>query len=147
MPLYRRLPKVGFNNFKFATRYVSLNVGILERFPEGSEVTPDDIVKAGIVKKLHDGLKLLGEGEPPKNLKVTAHRFSATARQKIEAAGGSCTELNPPLTDEQKAAQKPKKTARAKAGLARRQELVAKVHAEAAPADGESSEGKKSRQS
>jgi len=87
MPLIRRLPKRGFVN-KFAKELATVNVRDLERFPEGTVVTPELLQTAGLVRKLGDGLKVLGDGELKKNLVVQAHRFSATARAKIEAAGG-----------------------------------------------------------
>ncbi len=87
MPLIRRLPKRGFVN-KFAKEVSTVNVRDLERFPEGTVVTPELLQTTGLVRKLGDGLKVLGDGELKKNLVVQAHRFSATARAKIEAAGG-----------------------------------------------------------
>ncbi len=87
MPLIRRLPKRGFVN-KFAKELATVNVRDLERFPEGTVVTPELLQTTGLIRKLGDGLKVLGDGELKKNLVVQAHRFSATARAKIEAAGG-----------------------------------------------------------
>ncbi len=87
MPLIRRLPKRGFVN-KFAKELATVNVRDLDRFPEGTVVTPELLQTTGLVRKLGDGLKVLGDGELKKNLVVQAHRFSATARAKIEAAGG-----------------------------------------------------------
>ena len=87
MPLIRRLPKRGFVN-KFAKELATVNVRELERFPEGTVVTPELLQTTGLIRKLGDGLKVLGDGELKKNLVVQAHRFSATARAKIEAAGG-----------------------------------------------------------
>ena len=87
MPLIRRLPKRGFVN-KFAKELATVNVRDLERFPEGTVVTPELLQTTGLVRKLGDGLKVLGDGELKKNLVVQAHRFSATARAKIETAGG-----------------------------------------------------------
>ena len=87
MPLIRRLPKRGFVN-KFAKEVSTVNVRDLERFPEGTVVTPELLQTTGLIRKLGDGLKVLGDGELKKNLVVQAQRFSATARAKIEAAGG-----------------------------------------------------------
>lgn len=87
MPLIRRLPKRGFVN-KFAKEVATVNVRDLERFPEGTVVTPELLQTTGLIRKLGDGLKVLGDGELKKSLVVQAHRFSATARAKIEAAGG-----------------------------------------------------------
>jgi len=87
MPLARRLPKRGFNNI-FATHYVTVNVDALNKFEDGSEVCVADLLNAGIISKTLDGLKILGEGELSKKLTVKAAAFSASAKKKIEAAGG-----------------------------------------------------------
>jgi len=94
-PLYRRIPKLRGQTNKaqnigiFLKEYAVVNVGQLERFPEGSEVTPEVMVASGVVRKLRDGLKILGEGEIGHKLDVKAHGFSESAREKIEAAGGT----------------------------------------------------------
>lgn len=88
MPLYLRLPKRGFNN-KFKKVFAEVNVEALNVFPEGSVVTPETLLKKGIIHKVHDGVKILGRGEIEKKLTVQAHRFSGTAKEKIEAAQGS----------------------------------------------------------
>jgi large subunit ribosomal protein L15 len=90
MPLVRRLPKVGFNNKIFRKEIVVLNVKALNEFADGAEVGPEDLLKAGLINKLGDGVKVLGDGELDKKLNVKAHRFSKTAREKIEAKGGKC---------------------------------------------------------
>lgn len=87
MPLTRRLPKRGFTNI-FATKYATINVGDLNRFEDGAVVDEAAIVAAGLVKKTMDGIKVLGNGELEKKLTVNAKAFSASAKQKIEAAGG-----------------------------------------------------------
>ena len=87
MPLYRRIPKRGFTNI-FGTTYTTLNVEDLNRFEEGTEVTPAMLVELGVLKQVKDGVKILGDGELKKSLKVKAHKFSKTAVEKIEAAGG-----------------------------------------------------------
>ena len=87
MPLSRRIPKRGFNNI-FGTTYVPLNVSTLECFENGTEVTTELLVAAGIVRKLCDGVKILGEGELTKSLTVKAAAFSGSAKEKIEKAGG-----------------------------------------------------------
>ncbi len=87
MPLQRRIPKRGFNNV-FALEYISVNVDVLNRFEDGSVVDAEAISKAGIVKNTRDGIKILGRGELTKKLTVVATAFSATAKEKIEAAGG-----------------------------------------------------------
>ena len=87
MPLYRRIPKRGFTNI-FGTTYTTLNVEDLNRFEEGTEVTPAMLVELGVLKQVKGGVKILGDGELKKSLTVKAHKFSKTAVEKIEAAGG-----------------------------------------------------------
>lgn len=87
MPLQRRIPKRGFNNI-FATSYATINVAELERFENGTVVTEEAILGMGIIKKPKDGIKILGRGELTKNLTVNVTAFSATAKEKIEKAGG-----------------------------------------------------------
>ena len=87
MPLYRRLPKRGFNN-KWAKEYVEVNVKDLNRFEDGTEVDLDMLLAAGLVGKQLDGLKVLGNGELTKKLTVKAEKFSKSAVEKIEKAGG-----------------------------------------------------------
>ena len=89
MPLFRRLPKRGFNNKIFATRYAIVNVGVLGCFEDGQEVDPDLLRERGLVSKAPDGVKILGDGELTRRLVVMAHRFSTQAAAKIEAAGGT----------------------------------------------------------
>ncbi|HXK62568.1 MAG TPA: 50S ribosomal protein L15 [Acidobacteriota bacterium] len=88
MPLHRRLPKRGFTN-KFAKEYAILNVRDLNKFEDGTEVTPELLRQEGLVRKGKDGVRILGEGELSRKLTVRAHHFSESARQKIEQAGGS----------------------------------------------------------
>ena len=92
MPLARRIPKRGFNNI-FATKYVGINVDALNRFEDGAVVDEAAIVAAGLVKKTLDGIKILGRGELTKNLTVKVTAFSATAKEKIEKAGGKAEEV------------------------------------------------------
>lgn len=87
MPLQRRVPKRGFNNI-FATEYVAINVDVLNRFEDGATVDAQAISDAGIVKNTRDGIKILGRGELTRKLTVIASAFSASAKEKIEAAGG-----------------------------------------------------------
>lgn len=87
MPLFRRLPKRGFTNI-FAKEYTSINVDRLNVFENGTEVTPELLVEKGVIKKVRDGVKILGNGELEKNLIVKASKFSKTAAEKIAAAGG-----------------------------------------------------------
>jgi large subunit ribosomal protein L15 len=93
MPLYRRLPKRGFKNPNDKD-FVPINVGLLqERFGDNDVVTPESLLEKGIVKKCLDGIKILGQGELSKPLVVKAHKFSKTAIQKIQQAGGTIEEL------------------------------------------------------
>ena len=87
MPLHRRLPKRGFTNI-FKKEYAVINVGRLAAL-EGDEFTPEVLVALGIVKKLGDGLKVLGSGDIARPIQVQAHLFSKSAQEKIQAAGGS----------------------------------------------------------
>ncbi len=87
MPLYRRLPKRGFTNI-FGTQYSELNVEVLNQFEDGAEITPELLKSEGILKKQLDGVKILGNGVLEKKLTVKAHKFSKSAQEKIEAAGG-----------------------------------------------------------
>lgn len=87
MPLTRRLPKVGFTNI-FAKEYAEVNVAALERFDNGAEITPEVLKQEGVIKNIKDGVKILGDGQLTKSLTVKAHKFSKTAQQKIESAGG-----------------------------------------------------------
>lgn len=88
MPLYRRLPKRGFTNI-FAKTFVVLNVRDLNCYEDGQTVSPEFLVQSGYVKKIKDGLRVLGQGELKKKLTVRAHHFSESAKKKIEAAGGA----------------------------------------------------------
>lgn len=89
MPLIRRIPKRGFTNI-FAKQYAIVNVEDLNRFDENTVITPNLLIDEGIIKrgKVVDGIKVLGNGEINKKLTVRAHKFSKTAAEKIEAAGG-----------------------------------------------------------
>ncbi|MCL2164009.1 MAG: 50S ribosomal protein L15 [Oscillospiraceae bacterium] len=88
MPLYRRVPKRGFNNKIFAKVYAHVNVEDLNRFKDGEVVSYTQLREKGLVNKIYDGVVVLGNGELNKKLTVEAARFSKTAAQKIEAAGG-----------------------------------------------------------
>jgi large subunit ribosomal protein L15 len=88
MPLQRRMPKRGFTNI-FKKRYAIVNLSDLEQFAAGAEaVTPDSLLKRGVIKKLGDGLRVLGEGELKAPLAISAHHFSKSALEKIQKAGG-----------------------------------------------------------
>jgi large subunit ribosomal protein L15 len=89
MPLIRRIPKRGFNNARFATRYIPVNVGALNRFEDGTRVDEALLRQTGLANGRADGIKILGEGELTRKLTVCAHAFSASARAKIEQAGGT----------------------------------------------------------
>ena len=87
IPLYRKLPKRGFHN-KFANNYAIVNVSALNVFEDGATVNLAALMEKGIIRNAYDGLKVLGNGEIAKKLTVEASVFSATAKEKIEAAGG-----------------------------------------------------------
>ena len=88
MPLFRRLPKRGFSNYKFAIRCEIVNVSQLERFQDGADVGIEQLSDAGLVDSAKSKIKILGKGDLTKKLQVTAHKFSKTAEQKIVASGG-----------------------------------------------------------
>ena len=87
LPLYRKLPKRGFTN-RFAKEYAVVNVSALNKFEDGETINLEKLLEAGVVRKPLDGLKVLGNGEITKKLTVEAKVFSASAKEKIEAAGG-----------------------------------------------------------
>ena len=89
MPLYRRIPKRGFTN-RNRKEFFAINVNVLDRFDNGAEVTVDTLIESGIVKDPKDGIKILANGELTKKLTVKANAFSAAAKEKIEALGGTC---------------------------------------------------------
>ena len=94
MPLVRRIPKRGFSNVQFRTDYHVVNLKTLEaRLESGAEVTAESLAAAGIIRDAKRPLKILGEGDLTKKLSITAAKFSKSARSKIEAAGGSVTEI------------------------------------------------------
>jgi len=93
MPLQRRLPKRGFTNI-FKKKWLEVNLAKLEEsFNAGDEITPEILHGKGLIKKAKHDLVILGNGEISKALKISAHRFTKTAREKIEKAGGSITEI------------------------------------------------------
>ena len=89
MPLFRRLPKRGFSNYKFAKHYEIVNVSQLERFEDEATVGLEQLSDAGLIDSLRSRVKILGDGQLTKKLQVTAHKFSKTAEQKIVALGGT----------------------------------------------------------
>ena len=95
MPLYRRLPKRGFNNKRFAPQYITINVSDLEKIEGVTEVTAQVLDEQGVISvpKNNDGIKILGRGELTKKLDVKAAKFTASAKEKIEKAGGTATEV------------------------------------------------------
>ena len=86
-PLYRRVPKRGFDNARFEVKYATINVGDLNRFENGTVVTPELLKENGVIKNQLAGIKVLGNGELNKKLTVKAHKFSTSAKEKIEASG------------------------------------------------------------
>ena len=88
LPLYRKLPKRGFNNARFGNAYAVVNVKSLNKFNDGDVVDAAALLSAGIINNIFDGVKVLGEGELTKKLTVKAAVFSASAKEKIEAVGG-----------------------------------------------------------
>jgi large subunit ribosomal protein L15 len=91
MPLIRRVPKRGFNNAAFKIRYGIVNLSDLERFDAGTTIDEAALRQAGLVRGNIDGVKILGQGDITKKLTIAAHKFSGSAREKIEKAGGSIT--------------------------------------------------------
>ena len=89
MPLYRRLPKRGFTNIN-TKEIVAINVGVLDRFEDGATVDTQALIEKGIIKNPKDGVKILGNGEVTKKLNVKVFEYSASAKAKIEALGGTC---------------------------------------------------------
>jgi large subunit ribosomal protein L15 len=92
MPLHRRIPKRGFTNI-FKKDYAVVNVSDLERFDDGATIDETTLRQVGLVKGQHDGVKVLGDGELSKKLTVSATKFSKSAREIIEKAGGTCQEI------------------------------------------------------
>jgi len=94
MPLFRRLPKRGFSNYKFATCFEIVNVSQLERFDEGADIGIDEFLSAGLIPSRKSKVKILGDGELTKKLQITAHKFSKTAEQKIVGCGGTAKKIS-----------------------------------------------------
>jgi large subunit ribosomal protein L15 len=90
MPLIRRIPKRGFNNTRHGTRYLPVNLEELNCFEDGARVDEAALRSIGLANGRSDGIKILGEGELTRKLTVSAHAFSASAKAKIEAKGGTC---------------------------------------------------------
>lgn len=109
MPLIRRIPKRGFNNSEYTTRYLPVNLESLNQFSEGMRVDPDALRKAGLANGRGAGVKILGNGELTRKLTVSAHAFSASAKAKIEAKGGVCEVIAPKVAKAEKPAPAPAK--------------------------------------
>lgn len=104
LPLVRRVPKRGFNN-KFALNVVSINLGqIAQVFDAGDEITPKTLQERGVIKRRFDEIKVLGDGEVTKALKISAHRFSQSALEKLKAVGGTATIVKARRTPKQRVA-------------------------------------------
>jgi large subunit ribosomal protein L15 len=99
MPLIRRLPKRGFNNARHGTSYIPVNVEALNRFDDGTRVDEAALRTAGLANGPGDGVKILGDGELSKKLTVSVRAFSAPARAKIEAKGGTCEVISSQTAD------------------------------------------------
>ena len=95
MPLIRRIPKRGFNNARHTVRYLPVNLQALNRFEDGTRVDEAALRSAGLANGRSAGVKILGDGELTRKLTVSAHAFSASARAKIEAKGGTCELIVP----------------------------------------------------
>jgi len=95
VPLYRRLPKRGFNNKLFTRRFEVVNVSELERFDDGAEVGVEQLSRAGLILGGEAKVKILGDGELTKKLQVIAHKFSKSAEEKIVGCGGTITVMRP----------------------------------------------------
>ncbi|HYR44835.1 MAG TPA: 50S ribosomal protein L15 [Terriglobia bacterium] len=91
MPLHRRLPKRGFTNAPFKKEFSTINVSELAKFDKGAKVGPEELVAAGVLRKIEkNGLRVLGDGQIDRALQVSAHYFTESAREKITKAGGTC---------------------------------------------------------
>jgi len=94
MPLMRRVPKRGFKN-PFAKEYAAVNLAMLSVFADQDVIAVEDLIRKGIIKNIKDGVKILGNGEIERAVTVKAHKFSKSAKEKIEKAGGTCEVLEP----------------------------------------------------
>jgi large subunit ribosomal protein L15 len=103
MPLIRRIPKRGFNNARHGTTYIPVNVESLNVFEDGARVDIEALRSVGLANGKGDGIKILGDGDVTKKLSVSAHAFSASAKAKIEAKGGTCEVVGGKKTETAKA--------------------------------------------
>lgn len=140
MPLIRRVPKRGFNNL-FRTEYATVNVGRLDEL-EGDSFSADSLLAARVVRKLQDGLKILGGGEISRAVTVEAHKFTASAKQKIEAAGGKAVVIGA----EQPAAKPAAKQPAAKEAPAKTEKAPKKAAPKAEDAPKKAAPKKKAKQ-
>jgi large subunit ribosomal protein L15 len=106
MPLIRRIPKRGFNNKAFAVRYIPVNLDSLNQFDDGATIDEAALRNGGLANGTGKWIKILGNGELKKKLTVTAHAFSASARTKIEKAGGACNLIAAPVAEKNGASAK-----------------------------------------
>jgi large subunit ribosomal protein L15 len=104
MPLIRRIPKRGFNNARHTTRYLPVNLESLNQFDEGARIDESVLRAAGLANGRGEGIKILGDGELTRKLTVSAHAFSASAKAKIEAKGGTCELIATKTVEKAKAA-------------------------------------------
>lgn len=111
MPLIRRIPKRGFNNVRHGTRYLPVNLEALNRFEDGARVDESALRSVGLANGRSDGVKILGDGDLTRKLTVIAHAFSASAKAKIEAKGGTCEVVAPKPAAPLSKTAKPAKTA------------------------------------
>jgi large subunit ribosomal protein L15 len=107
--MFRHLPKRGFNNKEFATRFMVVNVSQLERFEDGAQVGVPQLTSAGLISGVGTKVKILGDGELTKRLQVVAHKFSKSAEQKIIGCGGTATKI----PQKKKPSRRKKKVAKA----------------------------------
>ncbi len=146
MPLYRRLPRRGFNNAQFKTKYAIVNLADLEvKFKAGDTVNEESLRACGLVKGTFDGIKLLGNGDLTKKLEVSVDKISATAKEKLEKAGGSVTEPAAPAKKKEASAKKEESPAKKKEAPAKKKEASAKK--EESPAKKEEAPAKKEKAS
>ena len=115
MPLIRRIPKRGFNNSAFATRYITVNLDSLNRFEEGATVDEAALRSVGLANGRLERIKILGDGELTRKLVIKAHAFSASAREKIQKLGGTCDVIGAKPAEEKPAEAKGKGKGKAKA--------------------------------
>jgi large subunit ribosomal protein L15 len=117
MPLIRRLPKRGFNNSQYATRYIPVNLEVLNKFEDGATVNEAALRSLGLANGPEKRVKILGDGQLSRKLTVQAHAFSASAREKIEKIGGVCQLIEPRLPAKAENKAKPDDKVKPEAGV------------------------------